>query len=135
MPVLPSLLLVPAAPTALSDIVHSSITASPGSEAMVDPPSHSASLPLAFLPLSPPLRLLSAAPPCPRVEERARSRVFSVCLRVRVCVWLRAHWSWELEPSSSASFGLPAASRACTLTYTDFRQAAGGRGGCERGEG
>lgn len=91
---LPSLLLVPAVPTACSDIVHSSIAASPGSEAMVFsltprqspsaslslsplllPRPHSPSLPLAAS-LSSPLLLLLL---CPRVEARAGAEE-SVCV-------------------------------------------------------
>lgn len=84
-------------------------------------PSHSASLPLAFLPLSPPLRLLSAAPPCPRVEERAPRRVFSVCLAVG---------SENLPPPRASVCRLPRA-RASTYEHglsASCRGVEGGRG-------
>lgn len=55
---LPSLLLVPAVPRACSDIVHSSIAASPGSEAMVFSPH----TPPVSLCLSLPLSSLTPAP-------------------------------------------------------------------------
>lgn len=115
MPVLPSLLLVPAAPTARSDIVHSSITASPGSEAMVD------------LPHTPPVSLLPFSP------SLLRSVFFLLLLRVpglkrerraecSVCVWLLGVRTCLLRELRSAG----CLARARAHTNTDFRQAAVG---------
>lgn len=143
---LPSLLLVPAVPTACSDIVHSSIAASPGSEAMVFsltprqspsaslslsplllPRPHSPSLPLAAS-LSSPLLLLLL---CPRVEARAGAEesvcVWGVCVSARAASSLG--WSWRLPLWLASVCRLPH-THTHIHTYTFGRQPEGGRDKC-----
>lgn len=137
---LPSLLLLPEVPTACSDIVHSSIAASPGSEAMVFSLTPRQS-PSASLSLSP---LLLPHPHSPSLQLTASSSLSLCSLLLLLLVsqgWresesraLRRDFACvcegceliglELEAASVALFNLPAPS--CTHTYID-RVSAGRR--------